>query len=272
MFESHYVAAEGVRKVVTALSVGISRVHVSSAITRLIPDPDKPSHVSLELNNGQIVDGFTHVIFATQANTAAQILRHHTYTISENDSPETARLRQTVSLLDTFRYVRNLVINHSDERVLPPDPSDRRELNLASWPYSTIEKAAATTASDLQVPRDFNMTTHILPLPASSTPVYQTTNPTIPISPATIRSIARMERVVLTTQSKAARSAFITMDGGLGSAQNVQITKDGPRIWFCGSYAGHGIPLLEGCVVSARAVVEQGIFASEGLKTWVNPW
>ena len=38
-----------------------------------------------------------------------------------------------------------------------------------------------------------------------------------------------------------------------------------PGIWFCGSYAYCGIPLLEGCVVSARNVVEQGIWVSEGI-------
>lgn len=39
-----------------------------------------------------------------------------------------------------------------------------------------------------------------------------------------------------------------------------------PGIWICGSYAHSGIPLLEGCVVSARNVVEQGIWAAEGVQ------
>ncbi|KAL4243908.1 Zeta Carotene Desaturase and Related Oxidoreductase [Abortiporus biennis] len=38
-----------------------------------------------------------------------------------------------------------------------------------------------------------------------------------------------------------------------------------PGIWICGSYAHCGIPLLEGCVVSAKNVVEQGIWVSEGV-------
>ncbi|TCD69948.1 hypothetical protein EIP91_005537 [Steccherinum ochraceum] len=38
-----------------------------------------------------------------------------------------------------------------------------------------------------------------------------------------------------------------------------------PGIWICGSYAHSGIPLLEGCVVSARNVVEQGIWVTEGV-------
>lgn len=39
-----------------------------------------------------------------------------------------------------------------------------------------------------------------------------------------------------------------------------------PGIWICGSYAHSGIPLLEGCVVSAKNVVEQGIWVAEGVE------
>ncbi|KAJ3485500.1 hypothetical protein NLI96_g4916 [Meripilus lineatus] len=45
------------------------------------------------------------------------------------------------------------------------------------------------------------------------------------------------------------------------------VVQDVPGIWLCGSYAHTGIPLLEGCVVSARNVVEQGIWTAEGLDT-----
>ena len=38
-----------------------------------------------------------------------------------------------------------------------------------------------------------------------------------------------------------------------------------PDVWLWGGYAQCGIPLLEGCVVSARNVVEQGVWASEGV-------
>lgn len=44
-----------------------------------------------------------------------------------------------------------------------------------------------------------------------------------------------------------------------------KVIQDVPGIWICGSYAHAGIPLLEGCVVSARNVVEQGIWVCEGV-------
>ncbi len=48
--------------------------------------------------------------------------------------------------------------------------------------------------------------------------------------------------------------------------------RGGPGMWICGSYAYPGIPLLEGCVVSARLVVEQGIWRSEGIAVKKAPW
>ena len=45
-----------------------------------------------------------------------------------------------------------------------------------------------------------------------------------------------------------------------------------PGLWLCGSYASAGIPLLEGCVASARNVVEQGVYAAEGVPPGAAPW
>lgn len=52
----------------------------------------------------------------------------------------------------------------------------------------------------------------------------------------------------------------------LRNVQRNQAMHKEPGIWVCGSYAHSGIPLLEGCVVSARNVVEQGIWVAEGVE------
>jgi len=57
----------------------------------------------------------------------------------------------------------------------------------------------------------------------------------------------------------------------LGPLQGAMVGEDGPRIWMCGAYAYCGIPLLEGCVVSGRNVVEKGILAHEGVDP-LNFW
>ena len=45
-------------------------------------------------------------------------------------------------------------------------------------------------------------------------------------------------------------------------------SRDSPKFGYAG-HAHSGIPLLEGCVVSARNVVEQGVLKSEGIR-WAH--
>jgi len=128
--------------------------------------------------------------------------------------------------------------------------------------------------------------------------IYQTTNPIIPPHPNTIISVVRMERAVLTVDSKAA-VRLLSADGPRlgsrvwwkrligkrrkprskvlgplqGAGKRAASTSDDegewsssrPGIWLCGSYSHGGIPLLEGCVGSARNIIENGIMAAEGL-------
>lgn len=65
-----------------------------------------------------------------------------------------------------------------------------------------------------------------------------------------------MERAVLTVDSKAALRELVGSDGQLGELQG------GAGVWMCGSYAWEGIPLLEGCVASAKLVIEKGVVPS----------
>lgn len=229
--------------------------------------------MTLELGNGEIIHGFAHVVFATQANSAARVLRMYNSAISKPGMREACQMEDVIRQLDTFHYVRNIVVNHSDETLLPPVNRDRRELNLATWSSASgFEEKEPSNASSLQVARSFTMATHVLPCPDGAEAIYQTTNPTVPIKSSTMKSVAKMERAVLTLPSKLARASFITADGSLGAAQGVRASARSAAIWFCGSYAGDGIPLLEGCVVSARTIVEKGIFEVERVDALSEPW
>jgi hypothetical protein len=274
MFTPNYTVLDGVREVASALSASVSRIHLRSPIARLSTDAANPAHMTLELGSGEVLHGFAHVIFATQANSAAHVLRMYKDAVVKPGTKEERQMEHVLQNLNTFHYVRNLVINHSDDQLLPPAEQDRRELNLATWstPFVPAEKTKIPGDDSLQVSRSFTMATHIVPRPNGAEAVYQTTNPTVPISPSTIRSVAKMERAVLTLQSKSARTSFVTVDGNLGAAQGARAVPGGPQVWFCGSYAGDGIPLLEGCVVSARAVIEKGIFEHERVRAQSEPW
>lgn len=252
-----------------------------------------------------------------------------------------------------MKYCETLVVNHTDDSLLPSSRMDWRDLNLVvSSPDADVDADAqvvfdadakqepeleetkhttdnhtngdikgksrltndsavslASTSSaypthNVCLPRTYAMATHILPpshAPATSRyAIYQTTNPTVPPAPASILSVARLQRAVVTCAGKDALGALwrerpsrwavggvrvrfgtVGKDGGVlgdvqgaGRLDEAACVQEGetergrgamPGIWFCGSYAAPGIPLLEGCVVSAKNVVEQGVWASEGV-------
>lgn len=145
------------------------------------------------------------------------------------------------------------------------------------------------------VPPTFAMATHVLP---GTDGVYQTTNPVVPIEEGKVLSVTRLERAVVSVGSKEALAGLwvehlpsstsapshthsptkedseagtlkwgcaAVARGKLGGLQGAGAGSGVPGVWLCGSYAYGGIPLLEGCVVSARLVVEEGVWASEGV-------
>jgi hypothetical protein len=144
--------------------------------------------------------------------------------------------------------------------------------------------------SQLCVPSTYTMATHVLPRPEGYPvvlpTVYQTTNAFIPPQKDSILSVSSLERAVLTLESKEAiRGLCKPGEQKWGECPTEARCKLGelqgagrlersavPGIWICGSYAYLGVPLLEGCVVSSRNVVEQGILRSEGLMLDEVPW
>ena len=355
-FTSHYVVMNGVQDVVVRLTQALqpTNVHLSSTITSIRDDPQKPSTVEIIFEQWtpssgthsiQSVPGFHHVIFATQANSAVRILE--TYRLSLN--PESVRQEAVdaqIQCLRTFKYVPNIVVNHTDDRFLPIDQRDQRDLNFVNVPLEaapdfqqSTQDAPNGNATSFCLPPSYTMATQIIrsstnhgingPNHTSSMKVYQTTNPILPPHKSTILSIVRLERAVLTPQSKLAQrdlmieetESLVSWNGcpvhlpvlgiklntrdwpfifsrkrrrrlgrlqGIGklSVQSPALQRGGTEkplsresddmsttpagIWFCGSYAHPGIPLLEACVTSALNVVENGIFKVEGVEARID--
>ncbi|KAG8976026.1 hypothetical protein FRC05_004657 [Tulasnella sp. 425] len=299
LFTPNYVALQGVQDVVARLAAPLDphHIHLSSTITSITPDPSNPTQASVHFTrscegnpvNGEAIHGFSHVIIATQANQAIPILK--TYAESITSEPSARPIRNLIRCLSNFEYRKNVVVNHTDSSLSPPNASDRRILNFIS-----SESRSPLTTNSICVPPNFAMATHVVsPSPSAATStqtIYQTTNPLFPPCPSSILSVAWMERAILTVSSKLAlRDLFcdaaetgsdVTKSApcwswlglkqrkrkALGPLQGASIARpnsraDGgterPQIWACGSYAFEGIPLLEGCVASARLVVQEGI-------------
>ncbi|KAL0576387.1 hypothetical protein V5O48_005608 [Marasmius crinis-equi] len=217
-------------------------------------------------------------------------------------------IHRQIDCLRKFKYIPSLVINHTDGSLLPDDPQDRRDLNLISPDPTSFPShfQAHETEAEMNydsnspsrnrircLPPVYTMATHSLTppsgFPSHLPPIYQTTNPIAAPKEKRILSVSTLERAVVTMESKQvlhelhlepekrawqcagqAKSELGPIQGAGKLQSSGNDVDERPGIWLCGSYACSGIPLLEGCVVSAKNVVEQGIWESEGVKRRVS--
>jgi hypothetical protein len=282
----------GVREIVARMSSPLKpeHIHLASPIVSLVysnsGNASTTPTIDIHCPNNAVYSGFNHVILATQANQASAVLKTYMSSIPDDSAGSRHRdlVEQQVTCLDSFEYSTNIVVNHTDPTIMPDTHRDRRDLNLmmatprlrALSSLDAVKEEQART-----VPPTFAMATHVLP---GADGVYQTTNPIVRIDESSILSVARLERAVVTLGSKRALEGLwregdesgedgtlrwgcaAVARGQLGRLQGTGVgAQRCPGIWLCGSYAYGGIPLLEGCVVSAKLVVEEGVWASEGV-------
>ena len=168
----------------------------------------------------QLADGsterFDHLVLATQANQALLLL-------ADASADETAALAG-------FHYAPVQVLTHTDATLMPARRRDWSPVNL--W----VDPAAEGAESSIWV-------NAVQPVLRGAADVFQTVAPLRPVDPARVLGEARFERPVVDARSQQA----------LARLQQLQAEPD-RRVWFCGSYAQAGIPLLESAVRSAFEV------------------
>ena len=167
--------------------------------------------------DGQSEQRFDHVLIAAQANQALAML--------DEASPAER------SALTGFRYEDVEVLMHCDTRLMPVRRRDWSPVNLHidarhERPESTIWLNA------------------VQPALRDAEPVFQTVNPQRRPDPARLLAEARFQRPVVDAASLEALAVLEQLHA-----------EPGRRVWFCGSYAKPGIPLLESALRSAESVV-----------------
>lgn len=300
----HYVVENGVRDVVERISAPVKpeNIHLTSPIVSLdhrVNSTSGRATIDVRCTNNTMFTGFDHVVFATQANHAASLLKTYIPSVPYEEGEHweavarhRALVEEQIDCLDSFAYCQTVVVNHTDPTLMPDAPSDRRDLNLMMMTDRPPKLSTPVDQQRVCVPPTYAMATHVLAQSTSqSATLFQTTNPIIPPAEGSVLSVARLERAVVCTRGKKAleglwqeeqwdergflrwgcvaseRGVLGRLQGAgrqLSSEESVR-TKHIPGIWFCGSYAHCGLPLLEGCVASGRNVVEQGIWPSEGV-------
>ncbi len=168
---------------------------------------------------------FDHVVVATQANQAAPML-----------DPAFRREREA---LDRFAYESSRVAVHTDVRLAPRERRHWAPVNLVV--SREHDKPMATIWMN-----------RVQPALRGLSPVFQTWNPIIEPAAEHLRAQAKFERPVVNAAS-------------LVGAREVDLlhAQHGRRLWFCGSYLGPGIPLLESAAATA-ATVARAIDAEAG--------
>jgi predicted NAD/FAD-binding protein len=172
--------------------------------------------VAVRLQDGS-EQRFDRVIFATQANQVLPLL---------SDASDAER-----GALTGIRYDRVEVLMHRDTRLVPAQRASWSPVNYMlsdqhDRPMITIWVNALLPGHDV-----------------AAEPVFQTLNPQIEADEALVLQRTTLERPIVDGNT----ATHIDRLLGLHA-------EPGRRVFFCGSYAARGIPLLESATASSKAV------------------
>lgn len=174
--------------------------------------------VSLSPESGP-KERFDHVIFATQV--------HHIEGMLEDLRPDEAEV------FAPFEHTRFECVVHDDPALMPRRRGDWRPIN-------------ALTQGPDAMPMYTMWMNAILPHLQGAPPLFQTINPLIPPRPQGVHARVQLDRPLLSLKTLPAVRALQRLH-----------QEPGRRVWFTGSYATEGFPLLEAATVSADRVAQR---------------
>ena len=212
--QSVHRALHGADDVQRRLLLGIADLRCGAAIAAVQRLPGA-AQVQVRLDDGS-TERFDHLVLATPARQALRLL-------ADASADETAALAG-------FPTAPVQVLTHTDATLMPVRRRDWSPVNL--W----VDPAADAVESTIWV-------NAVQPVLRGAADVFQTVSPLRPVDPARVLGEARFDRAVVNAASQQA----------LAQLQALQ-AEPGRRVWFCGSHAQAGIPLLESAVRSASEV------------------
>lgn len=161
---------------------------------------------------------FDRVIVATQANHLRFL--------------DDTQFRDERELLETIRFDSGELWVHLDPRFMPSKAQDWTALNFQ------MDKA-------LEKPMFTVWVNQVEPTLEGSAPVFQTWNPLFEPEPDTVLARIPFERAVVHPGTARVHKALVQWH-----------RQPGRKVFYCGSWAYEGVPLLESAVRSANAVVD----------------
>lgn len=174
--------------------------------------------VEITLDDGS-VELFDAVVFATQANQVLAML-------DDASAPER-------KVLEAVRYGAVRVVMHHDTRLMPARRADWGPVNYVMSPHHDRPMISIWV-------------NRLLPGYQHDTPLFQTINPVREPEAGLVLKDCNLQRPIV---DLATQANLLQLD--------VLHAQPERRVFFCGSYAAQGIPLLESAVASAGAVAQR---------------
>ena len=206
--------AQGSRAVSQALSRAATRVHLGTPVKSV---EHEKGGVSLVSSEGETQ--FDHAVIATQANHVAGIVS--VLSAAEKD------------VLEGFRYENVEIAIHTDQRLMPIEKSEWATFNFVACDEEDESMCTVWMNRFHSNWSDAGLTS----------PIFQTIRPIQEIREDRLVRYTKLQRPIVDASSwqrwKILREFHHQQDR---------------RIWFCGSYAVPGVPLLESGVSSAMEI------------------
>jgi len=207
----------GTRAVVSRLVKNLSELRLGTPVRNVRPHADH-IEIAYETTAGQLrSDRFDHVILATQANHLGQLL-----------DPSLAAELEIGQLFD---YEPVTICLHQQPHGMPLKQSQWSTFNFT---FDADQRWANCTVWLNRFHDDWPMASNL----------FQTISPSGQHLPTEVLTTSRLERPVVRVGTLQALHRLAKLH-----------RQPNRRIWFCGSYAAHGMPLLESAASSACEVV-----------------
>lgn len=224
--EGVWKATYGVADIVQRITQGY-KIIANSDIKKIANTTSEQVEVTLS-NQQQYL--FDHVVIATQPQHAGPMI--------SAENPELA------THLSKIIFAKSRMVVHRDHNIYP-----------AAW--QDLSPVCYSINKEQQRPMATVCLNKSMPSVKDCLPVFQTWHPTTEINPQHILADVTFERPIInfeTLRHVEAIKEFMFKPANSDSPVAAQTLKEENRIWFCGSYLGDGIPLLEAGVRSSLAV------------------
>ena len=213
-------ATHGVADIVQRITQGY-QVEANCDIQNIKIDDTENSPIQVIFNRHQQTEkqSFDHIVIATQPQHAAPLI--------EAAAPE------IVQHFKHIKYAKSSMVVHRDDSIYPR-------------PWQDLSPVCYSINPSLQRPMATVCLNKSMPTVKDCLPIFQTWHPTTTIAADKTLADVTFERPVIN---------FDTLKHIESIKQSM--LKANNRVWFCGSYLGEGIPLLEAGVQSALFVANQ---------------